>query len=283
MSYADYLKLMNPEHFIVSISAFYFGLTIATNSLIPSFSGLMGMFITSILVVGAFNSYNNLQDSRIDAINKPSRPIPSGKIEKKNALLFSLFLYLLIFLLSFLFIESTNFKILLFLNLLLITLYSFPIFRFKDKFIVGNLSVALQYGFFPIVLAWSIFNPIGTLPIGLLFITTLLALAASSTKDFMDYRGDKMFGVKTFCVEFGPQISAKITLTMFILSYLLLFLAAITNIVDTNYILASVLIVFGFKIGKTLVTYPEDASGKSLKHAIALYSFTLLFMALLSI
>ena len=49
--------------------------------------------VVVFLVTGAGNSINDYFDHKIDAINKPQRPIPSGRISLKGALIYSLFLF----------------------------------------------------------------------------------------------------------------------------------------------------------------------------------------------
>ncbi len=60
---------------------------------------LLGMLVV-FLATGGGNALNDYYDREVDVINHPERPIPSGKIEAKNALLLSLILFFLALLLS---------------------------------------------------------------------------------------------------------------------------------------------------------------------------------------
>ncbi|NPE31768.1 UbiA family prenyltransferase, partial [Methanococcoides sp. SA1] len=104
----------------------YFELMRAGNCAMAAFAGLIGVLIaynilssaspyvslslfdTSLvfaivfLVTGAGNGLNDYFDIDIDKVNKPSRPIPSGKISLKSALYFSLLLFITGIALSFL-------------------------------------------------------------------------------------------------------------------------------------------------------------------------------------
>ena len=50
-------------------------------------SGLV--FLVVFLISGAGNAINDYFDIRIDSINRPERPIPSGRVKLKEALYFS--------------------------------------------------------------------------------------------------------------------------------------------------------------------------------------------------
>ncbi|MDI6916990.1 MAG: UbiA family prenyltransferase [Thermoplasmatales archaeon] len=50
-------------------------------------------FAVVFLVTGAGNTLNDYYDADADKINHPSRPIPSGRLEQKNAMNFAITLF----------------------------------------------------------------------------------------------------------------------------------------------------------------------------------------------
>ncbi|MHA1452730.1 MAG: UbiA family prenyltransferase, partial [Promethearchaeota archaeon] len=50
---------------------------------------LIGGLCVYILTAAASNVINDVFDIEIDTINRPNRPIPSGKIRKKNAIIYA--------------------------------------------------------------------------------------------------------------------------------------------------------------------------------------------------
>ena len=51
------------------------------------------IFLTVFLITGAGNAINDYYDREIDAINRPKRPIPSGRISARAAFYYSLVLF----------------------------------------------------------------------------------------------------------------------------------------------------------------------------------------------
>jgi geranylgeranylglycerol-phosphate geranylgeranyltransferase len=88
------------------------------------------------LVTGAGNAINDYYDIEIDRINKPERPIPSGRISKSKALYFSILLFASGTVIAF-FINTICGVIALF-NSLLLVYYAATL---KRTVLIGNLSV----------------------------------------------------------------------------------------------------------------------------------------------
>ncbi|MCD4807218.1 MAG: UbiA family prenyltransferase, partial [Methanococcoides sp.] len=96
-----YLELMRAGNCAMAAFAGLIGVLIAYNILSSASPYVsLSLFDTSLifavvfLVTGAGNGLNDYFDIEIDKVNKPSRPIPSGKISLKSALYFSLLLFI---------------------------------------------------------------------------------------------------------------------------------------------------------------------------------------------
>lgn len=142
-------------------------------------------FLAVFLITGAGNVINDYIDVDSDRINKPRRPIPSGRISKRNALLYSIALFAAGILLTML-IDNILCLILAVVNSLMLLLYSS---RLQNKVLFGNLAVAY--------LASSTFLFGGaaagniTLPILLMFLAGLATFSREIVKDLQDLEGDR--------------------------------------------------------------------------------------------
>jgi geranylgeranylglycerol-phosphate geranylgeranyltransferase len=92
-----FLKLMRPGNCLLASLAALIGLLMA-GGLKPLAGGLepqaaLGIFIIVFLITGAGNAVNDYFDREIDAINRPDRPIPSGRVKPVAALRWSLALF----------------------------------------------------------------------------------------------------------------------------------------------------------------------------------------------
>ena len=86
-----YIKLLRPLNVLIS------GMAIILSCAILGVLNEIDIVINVIMVVisftGAANALNDMIDYKIDLINRPGRPIPSGLVSKKSALMISIFLF----------------------------------------------------------------------------------------------------------------------------------------------------------------------------------------------
>ena len=87
---SGFLRLIRPLNCVMMGFAVIVGASLVS-SLNFSISLLLG-FVTSFTLTGASMAINDYYDREIDAINEPSRPIPSGAVSPKEALFFALVL-----------------------------------------------------------------------------------------------------------------------------------------------------------------------------------------------
>lgn len=99
--------------------------------------GVTLLMAVVILVTAAGNVINDYFDAEIDAVNRPKRPIPSGAIGKKPALVYAGILFFLGLLVSW-FTTPLCFGIALF-NALLLVAYAY---RLKSTPFFGNVAVS---------------------------------------------------------------------------------------------------------------------------------------------
>lgn len=136
-----YLELARIKNCLIAGTAILIGFYLAGGFSSPSQTGLIIIIITiasGVLVCSGGQTINDYFDSKIDLKTSKHRPIPSGRITKKEALLFSLVSFSMGIILSTI-VNTTTLLIALTFTLLLI---AYPILMNQIKYI-GNIVVAL--------------------------------------------------------------------------------------------------------------------------------------------
>jgi geranylgeranylglycerol-phosphate geranylgeranyltransferase len=168
----------------------------------------MGLiFITVFVITGAGNAINDYFDANIDAINRPDRPIPSGRISRRYAYDFSIVLFAFGIIVSF-FIGSTKtpFFIAIF-NSFLLYFYASSL---KRKIFVGNLSVSYLTGS-TFLFGGAAYGGKGIQVTLILFFLSMLAtLAREIVKTIEDIEGDKLDGASTLPIKIGETRAADV-------------------------------------------------------------------------
>jgi geranylgeranylglycerol-phosphate geranylgeranyltransferase len=204
-----YLEIIRPGNAIMAVIAV---LLIAIISGIFTFNVLLGCIVVFI-ITGAGNSINDYFDYKIDAINKPERPIPSGRISLKKAGIYSLILLSTGTILAFIigFIPG----IIALVTSLLMFYYAY---RLKKKFLIGNLVISFLTGL-TFVFGGVIVGEILT-SIFLGFYPFLTTLAREIVKDMEDVEGDRIEGATTLPIISGMRISSIIAASFLIFASL---------------------------------------------------------------
>ena len=161
------------------------------------------IFLAVFLITGAGNVVNDYYDRKIDAVNRPKRPIPSGRISSKSALNYSLVLFVAGCLLAGL-VNQICFLVAA-LNSAILFFYARNL---KTTPLAGNLCVAYLTG------STFLFGGATTGQVGLLanqvpFLLSFLAtMSREIAKDIEDMEGDRMGGAKTLPILAGEKLSA---------------------------------------------------------------------------
>ncbi|RPJ55817.1 MAG: hypothetical protein EHM24_30955, partial [Acidobacteria bacterium] len=171
---------------------------------------LLGALAAAILNA-ASNGLNQIYDLEIDAVNKPKRPLPSGRMTLREAWAFTLVTFATALTLVWFVAPGGRRECFwLFVAATLITcLYSVPPFRTKRLGIWANVTVAIPRGALLKVAGWSTVKTVyGGEPwfIGAIF--GLFLLGATTTKDFADMEGDARGGCRTLPIQYGVRRAA---------------------------------------------------------------------------
>ncbi|MDI6645068.1 MAG: UbiA family prenyltransferase [Methanobacteriaceae archaeon] len=189
-----YIEILRPWNAIMAVIAVILVAIINGNFSTDIFLACAVVFI----VTGAGNSINDYFDHKIDAINKPKRPIPSGRIPLKTAGMYSIFLFILG--ISIAFIINFLLGVIALLSSFLMVYYAYDL---KRRCIIGNLSISFLTGLcfvFGGIAAGEIINSIY-----LGFYAFLMTMAREIVKDMEDVEGDKEEGATTFPIIYGNR------------------------------------------------------------------------------
>jgi geranylgeranylglycerol-phosphate geranylgeranyltransferase len=280
-----YLELMRYGNCLMAGFAAVIGTLIAFNILISgpissSFEGSFPfldaglVFLVVFMVSGAGNAINDYFDIKIDSINRPERPIPSGRVKAKEALYFSYFLFTLGTLLAFS-INPICGLIALFNSLLLI-LYAKTL---KGTPFLGNLSIGYLTGSV-FLFGASIFGFEGIKALFILFLLAGLAITAREiVKDIEDMEGDSKEGASTLPLWIGAKKAGYFAVLIGFLAVLLSPLPYFMSILGLHYLYLVFLADLGFlaAIAQLLLWNNPTKSSKMFK--IAMFFALIAFIA----
>ena len=245
---------------------------------------LIGLTMAAVLNA-ASNALNQIYDLEIDRVNKPKRPLPSGRLAMQDAWVFTLAAYAVALALAW-FVQPSGrhecFWIVLVAALITIV-YSVPHFRTKRLGIWANVTIAIPRGVLLKVAGWSSVKTIlGLEPwyIGAIF--GLFLLGASTTKDFADMEGDARGGCRTLPIMYGVRRAAWMISPSFVIPFLMISVGASTGVLTGNAILLQLLAVvmtaYGLYVCYLMLRRPEELAVEE-NHVSWAHMYRMMFVA----
>jgi 4-hydroxybenzoate polyprenyltransferase len=245
---------------------------------------LIGLVMAAVLNA-ASNALNQIYDLEIDRINKPRRPLPSGKLSLQNAWAFTYITYAIALVLAW-FVSPAGrhecFWIVVVATIITI-LYSAPPFRTKRLGIWANVTIAIPRGVLLKVAGWSAVKTIaGTEPwfIGAIF--GLFLLGASTTKDFADMEGDARGGCRTLPIIYGVRRAAWMISPSFIVPFVMIAIGTRARILTGTpallYALSIVMTAYGAYVCYLMLRRPEDLAVEE-NHVSWAHMYRMMFVA----
>ncbi len=245
---------------------------------------LVGVVMAAVLNA-ASNAINQIYDLEIDRVNKPGRPLPSGRLTLRDAWVFTAITYAIALVLAW-WVEPDGrhdcFWIVV-VALAITLLYSVPPFRTKRLGIWANVTIAIPRGVLLKVAGWSAVKTIaGTEPWFIGGIFGLFLLGASTTKDFADMEGDARGGCRTLPIIYGVRRAAWMISPSFIVPFLLIAvgtnLGILTGHAALLYILSAVMTVYGIYVCYLMLRHPEDLAIEE-NHVSWAHMYRMMFVA----
>jgi geranylgeranylglycerol-phosphate geranylgeranyltransferase len=265
---AAIIKIIRPLNFLITFAS----VIVAAVICLPGHSIELIVFLAALsasLVMASGNIINDIYDINIDKVNKPSRPLPSGKISVKKA-----------YILYFVFVAASVFiSSLLNEKAIAVVLVSILLLFFYSKYLkriplVGNMTVAFLTGLVFIFGGIVVENPSAAI-IPALF-AFLINLTREIVKDMEDVEGDTKAEVITFPVKYGLQKSKIIILIITISLILYTIYPFITQIYKIEYFVVVMVIVNSILVYCLKILF-EDHSVKNMKKMSNLLKLSMVF------
>jgi geranylgeranylglycerol-phosphate geranylgeranyltransferase len=215
----------------------------------PKLVSLIPTFLTGFFMTASSFTINDYVDHEIDAINAPWRPIPSGRLTKKEALRFGVALGIMGFAVSI--FTSMAASVVAIGSFFMSVLYTV-----KGKYLglLGHAMVALSIASTFIFGALTVLEGVTPQLSGIFIVSFLYILGGELTQSISDYEGDKAMGVRSMAIIQGPR-SAAITATI---CYILMALSgAVTSTLSgAGLDPYSLIITIGTLIAVSCITLP---------------------------
>lgn len=209
-----YIEILRPGNALMGAISIILVALIDKTISIPVILAMLTVFFET----AAGNVINDYFDYKIDLINKPERPIPSGRISLENGRNYGYLLFAVGTMCGFLISYITNnwipFGIVLFADVVLY-LYAYTL---KTTPLLGNLTVGFMTGFGFVFGGFSINNPsIIMTSLFLGFFAFVMTTAREIVKDIEDIEGDKADCAKTLPILIGEKKPAILAAVLIII------------------------------------------------------------------
>jgi chlorophyll synthase len=212
------LQLLKPITWFPPMWAFACGVVCATAVRSPPWLlVVLGVALCGPLVCGTSQAVNDWFDRHVDALNEPSRPIPSGRIPGRWGLYIAIAWTLLSFLAS---VPLGSFGMVATLvGLLLAWAYSAPPLRLKRNGWWGNSAVAVCYEGLPWLTGVTVIT--GALPdwhaMAMAALYSFGAHGIMTLNDFKSIAGDTHMGIGSLPVRLGAGRAALVACWMMVM------------------------------------------------------------------
>lgn len=287
----DYIQLARPFTLIAPALGFVSG-SITAIGAYPMESWTLAVLTPPILgammaamLNAASNALNQIYDLAIDKVNKPARPLPSGRLTIRQAWVFTWISYAIALALAWFVAPGGRrecFWIVL-VAAILTFIYSVPPLRTKRHGIWANITIAVPRGLLLKVAGWSaVKTVIGVEPwfIGAIF--GLFLLGASTTKDFSDMEGDAADGCRTLPIIYGVRKAAWLISPSFVLPFMLINVGVFTGILTGNALLLHALgitmTLYGAYVLYLMLRKPEELAVDA-NHVSWAHMYRMMFVA----
>lgn len=248
----DYVRLLRPLNCLMTSLAVLIGSYVAGHGLDYPLSLAM---VSAFLICGGGMVINDYYDRELDFIFTPEKPIPSGRVTLRGALIFSSLLFVLGIYLSF-WVNLHVFAVAA-INSLVLYLYARVLQR---KFLLSNLTVSFLVGSSFVYGGLVSGNYMAALFLGL--IAFFSNTSREIVKDIEDRYEDTKGNINSMPVVLGNEESKRFSSVFLLVAIILSPLPYVLDILNFNYMLAVLpsLLVFGYTL--KLLGSEESSPGR---------------------
>ena len=245
---------------------------------------VIGSAMAAVLNAGN-NALNQIYDLDIDRVNKPTRPLPTGRLSIREVWGFTIVTYALALVLAWLVAPGGRHECFWLVAIAVVCtyLYSVPPFRTKRLGIWANVTIAIPRGTLLKVAGWSSAKTIaGVEPwyIGAIF--GLFLLGATTTKDFADMEGDRRGGCRTLPIQYGVRRAAWMISPSFVVPFVMIPVGAWLQILTGNFLLlqllGAVMTAYGVYVCYLMLRRPEELAVEA-NHVSWAHMYRMMFVA----
>ena len=245
---------------------------------------LVGAAMAALLNAGN-NALNQIYDLEIDRVNKPKRPLPSGRLTIPQVWWFTNITYAMALVLAWVVAPGGRHECFWLVAIAVVCtyLYSVPPFRTKRLGIWANVTIAIPRGVLLKVAGWSsVKTVVGLEPwyIGAIF--GLFLLGATTTKDFADMEGDRRGGCRTLPIQYGVRRAAWMISPSFVIPFMMINAGAAAHVLTGNFwllqMLGGLMTVYGLYVLYLMLRRPEDLAVEE-NHVSWAHMYRMMFVA----
>lgn len=245
---------------------------------------LVGALMAAVLNAGN-NALNQIYDLDIDRVNKPQRPLTSGRVSIREAWTFTGISYAAALALAWMVAPNGRHECFWIVVAAAIAtfIYSCPPVRTKQRGIWANVTIAVPRGVLLKVAGWSCVKTIwGVEPWFIGGIFGLFLLGASTTKDFADMEGDARGGCRTLPILYGVRRAAWMISPSFVLPFLLISYGSFSGVLTGNFVLLQalsiVMTLYGAYVCYLMLRKPEELAIDA-NHVSWAHMYRMMFVA----
>ncbi|NEX13769.1 MAG: bacteriochlorophyll c synthase [Prosthecochloris sp.] len=209
-----HIEILDPVTWI-SVFPYLAGGVMVSGAMLPTLHDYLLLFAVFLMFgplgTGFSQSINDYYDLELDRVNEPTRPIPSGRLTKKEALWNSMVVFFLAFGLGvFLCFYIGGARGLIIFSsitagLIVGYIYSAPPLKLKKNILTSAPVVGFYYGFITWFSANALFSEIRPEVYWLAGLNFFMAMALIILNDFKSTKGDKEGGLKSLTVMIGSK------------------------------------------------------------------------------
>ncbi len=219
-----FLELARPHNVLVAVLNGLVGVVAACTALdVPLAHSCLWKAVWALLsiafVSAAGYAVNDYFDADIDAVSKPWRPIPSGRVTPGEAHIYSLILFAVGIYAGFVASPLHG----LYALIVAVLLYAYPAWMKRRRALLGHLTVAATGASTIVYGGLAVGACTGRLVEALLAsllpsaYAFLLILAREFVKALEDYEGDRVRGAATIATVYGVRIAVAASATLLLL------------------------------------------------------------------
>ncbi|MEM3596828.1 MAG: geranylgeranylglycerol-phosphate geranylgeranyltransferase [Candidatus Bathyarchaeia archaeon] len=201
---SGYLRLIRPVNCLMMGFAVIVGAALANPHVLDGKWQMLACgFVAGFMLTAASMAINDYYDREIDAVNEPNRPIPSGTVKPKEALIFASVLTIIGFASAYL----TNYACFFTALLAWIIFVTYTTVG-KRSGLPGNFLVSTCVA---IPFIYGSLAVTGEVMFNVLVFVSMVFLSNTGreiTKGIVDVQGDEAKGVKTLAVRYGARKAA---------------------------------------------------------------------------